>query len=93
MGHAPDLDKILIVGRDLPDVPECHGHREGTCRQCDGSHRHRWRKVLVVCGSDFDVARRCLDCGGRQCDVACLERRHHQGPHIAPNGTLRQVGR
>jgi hypothetical protein len=25
--------------------------------------------------------------------MACIERRHHTSPHIAPNGTLRPVGK
>ena len=92
---ASVLDRIIVVGRDLPDVPECFGHKELTesCPQCDGSHRHQWRRCLVVQGDSFDIARRCLVCGGRACDVACIERRHHAGPHIAPNGRVRMVGK
>jgi hypothetical protein len=96
MAPAPDLSRILVVGRDLPDVMECYGlasHRDGgTCAQCDGSHHHEWVRCLVVHGDRPDIARRCRICGGRGCDAACIERRHHRGPHIAPNGAMRQVG-
>jgi hypothetical protein len=94
---APDLSRILIVGRDLPDVRECYGaasHRDGgVCSQCDGSHKHEWIRCLVIHGDVPAVARRCRICGGRACDVSCIERRHHRGPHIAPNGAMREVGR
>jgi len=89
-----DLSRILLVGRDLPDVQECYGHREEpwACPQCDGSHKHEWVRCLVVHGDYPDIAQRCRICGGRACDMACIERRHHRGPHIAPNGAMRQVG-
>lgn len=93
---SDDLDRIIVVGRDLPDVGECFGHhsRRGaqSCPQCNGGHRHEWVDCLVVHGGHPAVARRCRICGGRACDVACIERRHHKGPHIAPNGIMRQVG-
>lgn len=87
------LAETPIVGRDVPDVRECYGHREPLdfCDQCDGGHRHEWVKALVLEAQDF--AWRCRVCGTRRCDVTCNERRHHCGPHIAPNGRLRQVGR
>jgi hypothetical protein len=38
-------------------------------------------------------ATRCTVCGARKCDMDCLERRHHLGPHLSPDGALRQVGK
>ena len=72
-----------------------------TCGQCDGRHRHQWTECLVltkgskslIAGTLIGHARRCLVCGGRQCDAECLERRHHAGPHMAPDGSLRPVGK
>ena len=40
--------------------------------------------VLGIIEAWHDIARRCLVCGGRACDVVCIERRHHSGPHIGP---------
>jgi hypothetical protein len=92
---------LVIVGRDIPDVMECHGHRGGplleprTCPQCDGSHDHAWVQCIVLdkAGTLIGEATRCRICGGRKCDDhLCRERRHHRGPHIDWNGRLRRVG-
>lgn len=85
----PDL---VVVGRQVPDVMECHIHPSGeTCPQCDGFHAHQWRECVVLAkGGHFSgVAHRCDICGGRKCDVrACKERRHHRSPHMAHNGRI-----
>ena len=85
----PDL---VVVGREIPDVGECHVHRDGgSCAQCDGSHAHLWRRCVVLAkgGGFIGSATRCEVCGGRKCDVpACKERRHHLSPHMAHNGTV-----
>lgn len=81
------------------------GETDPTCPQCDGSHRHRWLAwheapqvapgiscVAKMSGSGLPV--RCAVCGGRKCDdPVCAERRHHDGPHLGFNDTVRQVGR
>lgn len=89
-----------------PNVPECYGHRGGdSCRQCDGSHKHLWRAwhqvpevapgiALVGQSSGPGLPVRCADCGARKCDdPRCFERRHHRGPHLNFDGSLREVGR
>jgi hypothetical protein len=78
----------------VPDVPECHGHRDKdqSCAQCDGRHDHRWAWVCIVRGGRHDHAWRCLACGTRRCDASCTERRHHLGPHRLIDGTFRPVG-
>lgn len=103
MTEERPFPNLVIVGRDLPDVMECHGHwnerQQGnplaSCSQCDGSHEHAWVRCLVLdkAGSLIDVATRCRVCGGRKCDDhLCCERRHHAGPHMNWNGRLRRVG-
>lgn len=87
-----------------PDVPECYtgapsliaaGH---SCRQCDGSHAHRWATWTPPAGHPLSfgpgLPSRCVDCGGRKCDMTeCWERRHHHGPHVNIDGqVLRMVG-
>lgn len=91
-----------VLGVDVPDRQECYGnHRTPSaialygdvwaCPQCDGRHAHVWVRVWVP--EHRDHAWRCRECGGRRCDVDCMERRHHQGPHMAPDGSLRPVGK
>lgn len=84
-----------LVGRDVPDVAECHSQfREGhACPQDDGLHVHRWVPCVVTHkdGTHPQEAHRCLDCGARKCDMACSERRHHVGPHHEASG-FRMVG-
>jgi len=94
-----------VVGLDLPDDLECYGnHRTksaitlygdvSSCAQCDGRHAHQWVDCLVVYKDGRNnLAHRCRVCGGRQCDVECMERRHHAGPHLSPDGELRPVGK
>ena len=86
-----------LVGRDVPDVGECHrqyveGH---SCPQDDGSHQHEWVRCVVTNkrGERTGEAYRCRICGGRKCDMDCNERRHHLGPHHQDDGTLRMVGK
>lgn len=79
-----------------PDVNECHGHldRWASCKQCNGQHDHVWVALVIHGGVMAAVAVRCEVCGGRKCDVVdCIERRHHQGPHMNPQGAMRAVGR
>lgn len=85
-----------LVGRDVPDVPECHAtlRPDHSCPQHDGSHLHRWVPCVVTYkdGTHPQDAHRCTVCGGRKCDVpACTERRHHVGPHHEATG-YRLVG-
>lgn len=100
------IENLPVVGVDLPDVPECYGHVRRvngipepdpftSCPQCDGRHHHEWVDCLVVYGHGerSDLAHRCDICGGRRCDVDCMERRHHRGPHMSPTGELRPVGK
>lgn len=84
-----------LVGRNVPDVAECHstyvkGH---TCAQHDGSHVHQWVRCVVTHkdGTHPQEAHRCTVCGARKCDMDCTERRHHVGPHHEAGG-YRMVG-
>jgi hypothetical protein len=91
-----------VVGRGQPGDPplaaECHGHTPPKlggvylqdCLQCDGRHRHEWVECVVPSGQ---IAFRCVFCGGRKCDMDCIERRHHAGPHLSPEGKIRMVGK
>jgi hypothetical protein len=89
----PDL---VVVGRDIPDVGECHVHRDGsTCAQCDGSHVHEWSECVVLNknGGFIGKANRCRVCGARKCDNAgCQGRRHHEDAHIYASGRVQAVG-
>lgn len=96
------LNETYVVGRDLPDVPECYGynakspaamvlHPSEVCAQCDGSHEHEWRYALCLINEAF--AYRCLVCGARKCDnLGCQSRRHHQDAHIMWSGAVKAVG-
>jgi hypothetical protein len=88
-----------------PIVGECYGHPAGgSCTQCDGSHPHRWKAwtgaprvgagTVVVGGtSGPGLPVRCVECGTRKCDApVCAERRHHRGPHLGLDGSVREVG-
>ncbi len=92
--HAfPDL---VVVGRQIPDVGECHLHRDGsTCAQCDGRHQHKWRRCVVLAkgGGFIGVATRCWVCGARKCDnEGCQGRRHHRDAHVYTSGRIEKVG-
>lgn len=84
-----------LVGRDVPDVAECHRTYDPShsCAQHDGSHQHRWVWCAITNKGKHGPrwAWRCLDCGGRKCDMDCSERRHHKGPHHESTG-YRMVG-
>lgn len=87
---------MALVGRDVPDVPECHQtyRPEHSCAQHDGSHVHAWVRCIVVTkmGTNPQEATRCKVCGARKCDSpVCTERRHHRGPHHEATG-YRMVG-
>lgn len=81
------------------------GAANPTCLQCDGSHEHRWTAwhqapqvapgvSCVAKGSGSGIPVRCTLCGARKCDdPSCRERRHHTGPHLGFDDTLRPVGR
>jgi hypothetical protein len=90
---------LPVVGRgqpgDPPEVPECHGHNTAPfgCLQCDGSHRHEWVECWLQTFRGLVSVNRCVFCGARKCDMDCIERRHHVGPHISPDGKLRMVGK
>lgn len=89
----PDL---VVVGREIPDVGECHLHRDGSsCAQCDGRHQHEWRRCVVLAkgGGFVGDATRCRICGARKCDNhGCQSRRHHQDAHVYASGRIEAVG-
>ncbi len=77
----------ILVGRDVPNVDECHDqHQPGhSCPQHDGMHFHHWVRCVVTdkLGAHPQDATRCTICGGRKCDMpGCLALRHHRGEHV-----------
>lgn len=68
----------------------------------DDGHAHEWESVLLKPGKSryrLDEVQRCSVCHAPRCDRTnlteddrCLNRRHHQDPHIFPRGGVMKVG-
>ena len=99
LGHTvPEVEECYGTGRDVPhriygpDGTWTGGYHD-FCDQCRGDHRHEWVSVKVQHHPSGEVmASRCHVCGGRKCDLDCIERRHHRGPHQSPEGVFTPVG-